>query len=95
MRAITTIRRDVFGAFFTLALASQTPLRAAEQFEGIWAKTQAERLDEEGPNSRTLIDLGNVIDDKPAPVDSVRIARKGAIETPDQEDVVRQAKTIL
>jgi hypothetical protein len=25
----------------------------------------------------------------------VRIARKGAIETPDQEDVVRQAKTIL
>ena len=64
----TTIRRGMFGAFFILALTSQTPLRAAEPFEGIWAKTQAECLDDEGPNSRTLIDLGNVIDGKPAPI---------------------------
>jgi hypothetical protein len=84
MRTTTTIRRDVFGAFFILALASQTPLCAAELFEGIWAKTQAECLDEEGPNSRTLIDLGNVIDGKPAPIfdqyeNHCRIERKSVV----------------
>jgi len=30
---------------------------AREDFEGIWAKTDAECQDEEGPNSRTLIDM--------------------------------------
>ena len=84
MRANTTIRRDVFGVFFILALASQTPLCAGELFEGIWAKTQAECLDEEGPNSRTLIDLGNVIDGKPAPIfdqyeNHCRIDRKSVV----------------
>ena len=37
-------------------------------FEGEWARTKVECLDKEGPNSRTLIDLGNVIDGKPAPI---------------------------
>ncbi len=54
--------RDVFAVFFIFALGSQAPLYAAEQFEGIWAKTQAECLDDERPNSRTLIDLGKVIE---------------------------------
>jgi hypothetical protein len=54
-------------------------------FEGVWAKTQAECLDEEGPNSRTLIDLGNIIDGKPTPIfdqyeNHCRIDRKSAVE---------------
>jgi protein-tyrosine phosphatase len=42
--------------------------------------------------ARLLVELGMPSEKA---IDSVRIARKGAIETPDQEDVVRQAKTIL
>ena len=60
--------RKAFGALFILALTSQASLRASEPFEGVWAKTQAECRDEEGPNSRTLIDLGNIIDGKPTPI---------------------------
>jgi hypothetical protein len=56
------------GALFVVALALQAPLHAAEPFEGLWAKTQKECLDEEGPNSRTLIDLGNLIEGKPSPL---------------------------
>ena len=63
-----TSGRKVFGALFILALTSQASLRASEPFEGVWAKTQAECRDEEGPNSRTLIDLGNAIDGKPTPI---------------------------
>jgi hypothetical protein len=68
MRSATTIGKGVFGALFILALAAQASLHAAEPFEGLWAKTQKECLDEEGPNSRTLIDLGNIIKGKPAPI---------------------------
>ena len=60
--------RDLLGVFFILALTSQASLHASEPFEGVWAKTHAECLDEDGPNSRTLIDLSNVIGGKPAPV---------------------------
>jgi hypothetical protein len=42
--------------------------QGAEPFEGVWAKTQKECLDPEGPNSRTLIDLRNLIESKPAPI---------------------------
>jgi hypothetical protein len=84
MRNAITRGRDVFGALFILALTSQASLRASEPFEGVWAKTQAECLDEEGPNSRTLIDLGNTIDGKPTPIfdqyeHHCRIDRKSAI----------------
>ena len=68
MRNAMTRGRDVLGALFVLALTSQAPLRASESFEGVWAKTQAECRDEEGPNSRTLIDLGHTIDGKPTPI---------------------------
>ena len=37
-------------------------------FEGVWAKTTEECLDEDGPNSRTLVDLTNVVDGKPTPI---------------------------
>jgi hypothetical protein len=63
-----TSARDVLGTLFILALTSLAPLRASEPFEGVWAKTQAECRDEEGPNSRTLIDLGKTTDGKPAPI---------------------------
>jgi hypothetical protein len=62
------IEKGAFGALFILALGTQEPSHAAEPFEGIWAKTQKECLDEEGPNSRTLIDLGNLIESKPSPL---------------------------
>jgi hypothetical protein len=62
----------------------RTPPRALESFEGIWAKTQAECLDEEGPNSRTLIDLEDIIDGKPVPMfdqyeNHCRIERKSVV----------------
>jgi len=37
-------------------------------FEGIWAETEAECKDEEGPNSRTLIDLQNLAKGKKLPI---------------------------
>jgi len=84
MRNVITRGRDVLGALFILALSSQAPLHASERFEGVWAKTQAECLDAEGPNSRTLIDLGNIIDGKLTPIfdqyeHHCRIDRKSAI----------------
>ena len=64
----TGISKGAFGVLLILALSARTPSRATEPFEGIWAKTQKECLDEEGPNSRTLIDLGNLIEGKPSPL---------------------------
>jgi hypothetical protein len=61
------IAKVAFAALF-LALSAQAPSHASEPFEGIWAKTQKECLDEEGPNSRTLIDLGNPVENKPSPL---------------------------
>jgi hypothetical protein len=37
-------------------------------FEGTWAKTKQECHDDDGPNSKTLVDLGNVVDGKPEPI---------------------------
>jgi hypothetical protein len=50
--------------------AAQSPSRLTGQspFEGLWAKTKKECLDEEDPNSRTWIDLTNVVDGKPTPI---------------------------
>jgi hypothetical protein len=42
--------------------------RPAEPFEGLWAQTKDECLNEDGPNSRTLIDLGNLVQGKPTPL---------------------------
>jgi hypothetical protein len=47
------------------APTGQASLRATESFEGIWAKTKAECLDDEGPNSRTMIDLSNTVNGTP------------------------------
>ena len=81
MRDAMTRGRDLLGALFILALTSQ--VHASEPFEGVWAKTQAECRDEEGPNSRTIIDFGHTIDGKPTPIfdqyeHQCRIDRKSA-----------------
>jgi hypothetical protein len=47
---------------------TQSSIRAAESFEGLWTKTKEECLDEDGPNSRTMIDLRNVVSGKPTPI---------------------------
>ena len=52
-------------------VAAQTPTVQSlhsERFEGLWAKTKEECLDEEGPNSRTMIDLRNVVGGKSTPI---------------------------
>jgi hypothetical protein len=59
--------RGVYGALLVLAL-TQASAFAAEPFEGIWARTGKECRNQDGPTSRTLIDLGNVIAGKPAPI---------------------------
>ena len=61
MRNVITIASIIF----VLATSS---LRAAEMFDGLWAKTQKECRNKEGPDSRTFIGLGNVIGGKPAPL---------------------------
>ncbi|MCP9626660.1 hypothetical protein NML43_06130 [Rhodopseudomonas palustris] len=59
--------KGLVGASLIL-LFTQASSLAAETYEGIWAKSNQECLDEEGPNSRTLIDLANRIDGKPSPL---------------------------
>jgi hypothetical protein len=54
-----------------LKAESTTPIRWEQSrmaFEGIWAQTQAECKDEEGPNSRTVIDLRNMVNGKKTPL---------------------------
>ena len=46
------VAKIVFGVLFIFTLGAPALSHAAEPFEGIWAKTQKECLDEEGPNSR-------------------------------------------
>jgi len=75
--------------FLTLTAAasfefSAGQLHAAEAFEGLWAQTKEECLDEEGPSSKTLIDLANVIRSKPTPIfdqyeNHCRIERKSVL----------------
>jgi hypothetical protein len=63
--------------------ATSSRLSATQSFEGLWTQTKKECLDEDGPNSRTLIDLGKVVDGKPIPIfdqyeNHCRIERKTA-----------------
>jgi hypothetical protein len=71
--AVVILALCSFLALGTSSATAQTPtgqtsLRGAEPFEGFWAKTKEECLDEEGPNSRTIIDLNNMVSGKPAPI---------------------------
>src|SRR4029078_786788 len=61
MRNVITIASIIF----VLATSS---LQAAEMFDGLWAKTQKECRNKEGPDSRTFIGLGSVMGGNPAPL---------------------------
>lgn len=54
MRAIPVLLAVAF-------LAGPALAAPRSDFEGIWARTQAECADEEGPNTRTLIDMSNKV----------------------------------
>ena len=63
--------RNAITIAFTSALAvlaTQAPLSAAQPFDGAWAATEKDCPDNDGPDSKTLIDLDNRIDGKPAPL---------------------------
>jgi hypothetical protein len=67
LTGLTSFWGCAFGTLSILALTAQAS-NAAEPFEGVWATTSKECRDADGPTSRTLIDLGNVIAGKPAPI---------------------------
>lgn len=49
-------------------LATATPSSAASAFDGLWAASKKECRNNDGPDSKTLVDLDNVIKGKPAPL---------------------------
>ena len=49
-------------------LVLEPSLQAAKAFDGLWAKTQKDCRNEEGPDSKTFIDLSKAIGAKPAPM---------------------------
>jgi len=49
-------------------LTAQTSAHAAEPFDGLWATSRKDCRDKDGPDSKTLVDLDNVIKGKPAPL---------------------------
>lgn len=55
-------------AILVAVLAAQTSSHAARTFDGLWATTKADCPDHDGPDSKALIDLDNVVDGKPAPL---------------------------
>src|ERR1700674_2992888 len=65
---VSEIRKRFTALAQTRPAMTTAAVGAAETFEDLWAQTKEECLDEEGPNSRTLIDLSNVVRGKPAPL---------------------------
>ena len=55
-------------AILVAVLAAQISAHAAQTFDGLWATTKADCPDHDGPDSKTFIDLDNVVDGKPAPL---------------------------
>src|SRR5437879_5840662 len=49
-------------------LAAQTSAHAAPPFDGLQATSRKDCRDKDGPDSKTFIDLENVIKGKPAPL---------------------------
>ena len=49
-------------------LALHTTSHAAPAFDGLWATSKKDCRDKDGPDSKTFIDLENVIKGKPAPL---------------------------
>lgn len=61
------MRKAIMIASILFALTTVT-LRAAENFDGLWARTREECIDDDRPDSKTLIDLSKAIGGKPAPI---------------------------
>lgn len=53
---------------FAFAAGSPAQPAAAETFDGLWATSQKDCRNEEGPDSKTFIDLDNVTKGKSAPI---------------------------
>ncbi|MFB6449526.1 hypothetical protein [Bradyrhizobium tunisiense] len=51
-----------------IVLFAIQPVSAAQTFDGLWASTKKDCRDSEAPDSKTMIDLDNVIKGKPAPL---------------------------
>jgi hypothetical protein len=49
-------------------LVAQTPALAAQTFDGLWATSKKDCRSKDGPDSKTFIDLDNVIKGKPSPL---------------------------
>jgi len=64
MRKILTITL----ASVVALLAAQTSSHAAPPFDGLWATSRKDCRDKDGPDSKTFIDLDNIIKGKPAPL---------------------------
>jgi hypothetical protein len=67
-RLLPHARRVAVLAFALLAFAATTALAAAEKWEGFWAKNRKECRYSDGPDSKTMIDLRNLENGKPAPL---------------------------
>ena len=65
MRGVGAARRGLVTALLALALLLPTALRAAEPYEGAWARTSKECNDPDGATSLTIIGLDVKIDGKP------------------------------
>lgn len=51
-----------------IALFAMQPAFGEQPFDGLWASTKKDCRDSDGPDSKTMIDLDNVIKGKPAPL---------------------------
>jgi hypothetical protein len=51
-----------------VVLAAQMSSHAAQAFDGLWATSRKDCRNKDGPDSKTFIDLDNVIKGKPAPL---------------------------
>jgi hypothetical protein len=65
MRGVDAARRSLAAALLASVLLLPTSLRAAEPYEGAWARTAKECKDQDGATSLTIIGLDIKIDGKP------------------------------
>lgn len=65
MRGVRAAKRIFAVTLFAAVLGAPTSLRAAEPYEGAWARTAKECMDQDGATSLTIIGLDVRIDGKP------------------------------
>ena len=62
-----SMRNAIIVAGIVLAIATSA-VKAAESFDGVWATSQKDCRNKEGPDSKTFIDMSKPIGGKPAPM---------------------------